>query len=186
MLKRDRELYLALLAIVVATGLYALAYRMDGVFPRASGLVGHGIGILGFTLMLLTEFAYSIRKRSNDSRLGSMATWLRFHIFTGLVGPYLVLLHTAMHFAGLAGVTMLFTGIVVLSGVIGRYLYTAVPREPEDLGGTVVTELERDRLLASRKRMATWYALHVPLTLVLFTLATTHAVVALLFATLQR
>ena len=50
---------------------------------------------------------------------------------TGLVGPYMVLLHTAMRFNGLAGLTMLLTVVVVASGLVGRYLYTRVPRAPE-------------------------------------------------------
>ena len=57
-----------------------------------------------------------------------MSEWLRFHIFTGIVGPYLVLLHTAWTFRGLAGVVMLLTILIVLSGFLGRYIYTAVPR----------------------------------------------------------
>jgi hypothetical protein len=57
-----------------------------------------------------------------------MASWLQFHIFTGLVGPYLVLLHTAWKFNGLAGVVILLTIVIVISGFIGRYIYTAVPR----------------------------------------------------------
>jgi hypothetical protein len=57
-----------------------------------------------------------------------MSGWLQFHIFTGLVGPYLVLLHTSWKFNGLAGVVMLLTVVIVASGIIGRYIYTAVPR----------------------------------------------------------
>ncbi len=105
-----------------------LAYRQAGTFPAASSLVGHGIGIVGFILMLMTATLYSIRKRLTDARWGSMAAWLRFHMVTGLVGPYMVLLHTAMRFHGLAGVAMLLTVVVVVSGLVGRYIYTAVPR----------------------------------------------------------
>jgi hypothetical protein len=115
-------------AIVASTAIYVLAYRQAGRFPSASGLVGHGIGIVGFILMLLTATLYSIRKRLTDVRWGSMAAWLRFHMVTGLVGPYMVLLHTAMRFHGLAGLAMLLTVVVVISGLIGRYIYTAVPR----------------------------------------------------------
>jgi cell division protein FtsB len=57
-----------------------------------------------------------------------MSSWLEFHIFTGLVGPYLVLLHTSWKFNGLAGVLSLLTLVIVVSGFIGRYIYTAVPR----------------------------------------------------------
>lgn len=111
MLRRNQELWYALLGIVIVTALYALAYQTDGTFPRASGLVGHGIGILGFVLMLMTETLYSIRKRVASAQWGSMAGWLRFHVVTGLVGPYMVLLHTAVRFRGLAGIAMLLTEI---------------------------------------------------------------------------
>jgi hypothetical protein len=38
------------------------------------------------------------------------------------------LLHSSWKFNGLAGAVTLLTIIVVLSGVVGRYIYTAVPR----------------------------------------------------------
>jgi len=71
--------------------------------PTASGWVGHGIGIAGSILMLMTATLYSLRKLRADASWGSTASWLRFHMVTGLVGPYMVLLHTAMRFHGLAG-----------------------------------------------------------------------------------
>jgi hypothetical protein len=126
-----RELWLALLAILLITALYLVVVFRLGSVPAASGFFGHSLGILGFTLMLMTEFLYSRRKRSKRARWGRMAVWLQFHIFTGIVGPYLVFLHTSFKFNGLAGVVLLFTGIVVLSGFIGRYIYTAVPRTAE-------------------------------------------------------
>jgi len=187
--RRSRELWYALVAIVTITALYVVAYLQASAFPMASSLVGHGIGILGFILMLMTATLYSIRKLRTDASWGNMAAWLRFHMVTGLVGPYMVLLHTAMRFKGLAGLAMLLTVIVVLSGVIGRYLYTAVPRtidgaeaaasgaDPDDL---------HDRLVKRRRALATWHTFHVPLTWALFAAAFVHVVAALYYATLQR
>jgi hypothetical protein len=185
---RTRELWYALVAALVVTGLYWLAYLQAGAFPRASSLVGHGIGVVGFLLMLMTETLYSIRKRRTDAAWGSVAGWLRFHVFTGLVGPYMVLLHTAMLFQGLAAVALVLTGVVVASGVVGRYLYTAVPRTIE---GHESPDVARDAdrtqgLMARRARLATWYSFHVPLTWVLFATAFVHSGAALFYATLQR
>ena len=143
--RRYRELWYALIAIVAITALYLVAYQRAGSFPAAYSLVGHGIGILGFILMLMTETLYSIRKQLTDARWGSMAGWLRFHMVTGLVGPYMVLLHTAVRFRGLAGVVMLLTIIVVVSGLVGRYIYTAVPRA---IDGTEVEVSAVDRRIA--------------------------------------
>ena len=123
-----RELLLALIAVVVISLAYIFMQIALQETPAASSFYGHSLGILGFVLMLMTETLYSLRKRSRSARLGAMSRWLEFHIFTGLVGPFLVLLHSSWKFNGLAGLLMLFTLIIVASGFIGRYLYTAIPR----------------------------------------------------------
>jgi hypothetical protein len=124
----NRELWLSFSAIVAITLAYSFVVVTSGGVPAARELFGHSIGIIGFILMLMTETAYTLRKRSRSARWGRMQHWLQFHIFTGLVGPYMVLLHTSWKFNGLAGMVMLLTVIIVASGFIGRYIYTAVPR----------------------------------------------------------
>ena len=128
MLQKSRELIYSLLAIVFITIVYLLMVALERNTPAASSFYGHAMGVLGFILMLMTEILYTVRKRMSHARWGRMATWLEFHIFTGLVGPYLVLLHTSWKFNGLAGVLTLLTFMIVLSGFVGRYIYTAVPR----------------------------------------------------------
>ncbi len=118
---------MATLAIVVVTGLYG-GYVGAVAVPAASGLLGHAMGIVGFTMMLMTETLYSLRKRAMRRPRGSMRAWLQFHIFTGIVGSWLVVVHSAWAFNGLAGWLTLMTVVVVASGFIGRYIYTAVPR----------------------------------------------------------
>ncbi|MEJ2011142.1 MAG: hypothetical protein P8X64_02835 [Anaerolineales bacterium] len=144
-MRSNRELVLAALAMILIGGLYLAAVLWDST-PRASGFLGHSLGVLGFVLMLSTETLYSLRKRSTRARWGRMSSWMQFHIFTGIVGPYLVLLHTAWRFQGLAGVVTLLTLIVVLSGFIGRYIYTAVPRNADGVMvevGQLQSELDR-------------------------------------------
>jgi hypothetical protein len=131
-MQTKRELWLAAAAIAIITVGYLTAVNQSGV-PAASGLLGHGLGIAGFILMLMTETLYSLRKRAIRRPWGRMRDWLQFHIFTGIVGPYMVFLHTAWEFRGLAGIVLLLTGLVVLSGFIGRYIYTAVPRTADGL-----------------------------------------------------
>jgi hypothetical protein len=134
------ELWLALFANLAITGVYLFVLALWQEIPAASGLFGHSIGILGFLLMLMTEILYSLRKRSFSARWGRLSTWLRFHIFTGLVGPYMVLLHSSWKFNGLAGVVMLFTIIIVISGFVGRYIYTGIPRTADGI------ELEAEQI----------------------------------------
>jgi hypothetical protein len=187
--RRHLELWYALLAIVLVTGAYAWAYVRANEFPAASGLIGHGIGIVGFVLMLATATLYTIRKRITDSRWGSVAFWLKLHMFTGIVGPYMVLLHTSMKFQGVAAVAMGLTVVVVISGIVGRYVYTRVARTID--GALLVasgpeTERRREELASRRRALATWHTIHIPLTWALFAAAFIHVVAALYYATLQN
>jgi hypothetical protein len=127
-----RELWLSLVALGAITGLYLGVSLRLGV-PEARGLFGHSLGILGFTLMIATETLYSLRKRAMRRVPGRMSDWLQFHIFTGIVGPYMVFLHSAWANRGLAGIVLLMTAVVVASGFVGRYIYTAVPRTADGL-----------------------------------------------------
>lgn len=142
-MSRSGELLAALVTVIVVTVLYTGTGAALGV-PPSSSLPGHVLGVIGFTLMLLTEVGYSTRKRSTGRVRGTMRSWLRFHIYTGIVGPYLVLLHTAWHFNGLAGLLTLMVAMVVASGFIGRYIYTAVPRTAD---GAMIEAAELSRLL---------------------------------------
>lgn len=143
--RSNRELWLSFIAILGISTAYFFVLSWFNSVPPASDFFGHVIGILGFILMLMTETLYSLRKRSRSARWGRMSAWLDFHIFTGLVGPYMVLLHSSWKFNGLAGVTMLLTVIVVASGFIGRYIYTAVPRTVD---GVEVDAAELERQIA--------------------------------------
>jgi len=141
----NRELWAAFIAIIIVTLIYLFIMSQLGGIPAASGFFGHGLGIVGFIFMMMTEILYSWRKRSRSARWGRMSSWLRFHIFTGLVGPYMVLLHSSWKFNGLAGIVMLLTVIIVLSGIVGRYIYTAIPRTAD---GAEIESAELDRQTA--------------------------------------
>ena len=184
MLRGNRELWLAFLAMIMITGLYGLVVVLTREIPPASELFGHGLGIVGFVFMLMTETLYSLRKRSRSVRWGRMSNWLQFHIFTGLVGPYMVLLHTAWKFNGLAGVTTLFTIVIVISGFIGRYIYTRIPRTMDGL--EIEGTLSQEALKQARRLMALWHTVHIPIGMALFVSAFVHAGAALYYATFLK
>jgi hypothetical protein len=146
MTRTNRELWLAFWAVLLISGLYLLVVLQRRSVPAGREFFGHSLGILGFLLMLMTETLYSLRKQSRSARWGRLAGWLQFHIFTGLVGPYLVLLHSAWKFNGLAGVLTLLTVIIVASGFIGRYIYTAVPRRAD---GTMLAASELEASISA-------------------------------------
>ncbi|GAB4415607.1 MAG: hypothetical protein Kow002_00810 [Anaerolineales bacterium] len=181
MLRNAKELWLAFVAAVFITGVYGLVLFFTREIPPAGELFGHSLGILGFTLMLMTETLYSLRKRSRSARWGRMSSWLQFHIFTGLVGPYMVLLHTSWKFNGLAGVTTLLTVIIVISGFIGRYIYTRIPRTADGL--EIQGALPEKALKSARRLMALWHTIHIPIGMALFTAAFVHIAAALYYAT---
>jgi hypothetical protein len=187
MLAKNKELWLALLAAVMITGMYAfVVYRYSAV-PEAAGFFGHMIGVVGFLMMLMTETLYSFRKRSRKGRWGSMKSWLQFHIFTGLVGPFMVLLHTSWKFNGLAGATTLLTVVIVISGFIGRYIYTRIPRSLDGLEMTGTGAQAYAAMLARTRRMLSiWHAIHIPIGMALFVAAFIHVGAALTYATLLR
>jgi hypothetical protein len=184
MLRGNRELWLAFLAMILITGLYGLVLVLTREIPPASELFGHGLGIVGFTFMLMTETLYSLRKRSRSVKWGKMSTWLQFHIFTGLVGPFMVLLHTSWKFNGIAGVTTLFTIIIVVSGFIGRYIFTRIPRTLEGL--EIEGALSQGALKRARQLLALWHTIHIPIGMVLFISAFVHIGAALYYATFLK
>jgi cytochrome b561 len=173
---RSAELHAALAAIVVVSVVYASVARQG--LPAASGLFGHGIGVAGFVLMVVAETAYTWRKRPGRNGPGPARVWLQVHVFVGLVGPYMVLLHGAFRFRGLAGALMLLVLAVVASGVIGRFGYAEAARFGAEEGPA--------RSGATRRMLSVWYLLHVPLSLAMFALAAVHILAALYYATLLR
>lgn len=187
MLRSAKELWLALLAMLFITAAYGVITILEQGFPAASSFYGHSLGIVGFIFMLITETLYSLRKRSRSARWGKMADWLQFHIFTGIVGPYMVLLHSSWKFNGLAGAVSLLTAVIVFSGFIGRYIYTRIPRTVDGLEDvTVIAQMQAGAIANARRLMALWHTVHIPIGMALFTSAIVHILGALYYATFLK
>ncbi len=185
MYHNNKELWLSFFACVLITAVYTLVALWYRAIPAAGSLFGHLIGIIGFVFMLMAETLYSFRKRSRRAHWGSMQSWLQFHIFTGLVGPFMVLLHSSWKFNGLAGASMLLTILIVISGFVGRYIYTLIPRSLD--GSEMPASGVQTAVLArARRLMAIWHAVHVPIGIALFAAAFIHAGAALYYYTLLR
>jgi hypothetical protein len=76
--------------------------------------------------------------------LGKVKWWFWVHLFLGIAGPWLILVHSSFQIGSLnAGVALYSMVIVVASGVVGRFIYVRVNR---GLNG------ERMSLLELRKR----------------------------------
>lgn len=99
---------------------------------KPSGAYGHGLGIIGTLLILFGVSIYIARKRYNFlSKYIRLKYLLEFHIFLCTLGPILVLFHTAFKFGGIVSIAFWSMVAVVLSGVIGRFIYIQIPRTIE-------------------------------------------------------
>ena len=156
MSKRSTELYFALAVALLITVLY-LAAAQNGV-PRSSGLLGHALGIAGFLLMLGAETLYSWRKQMRGAGRGRISTWLQAHIFIGLVGPFLVLLHSAWRLNGLAGGVMILTMLMVASGFLCSYIYSALPHTVD--GSELALRDLETQIAAANSQLQGWTAGH--------------------------
>ena len=95
---------------------------------KAGGSVGTKLGIIGSSMMVLM-LVYSLRKRvAALRRLGALSRWLDVHIFLGVFGPLLVVLHSGFKVQGVVALSFWSMIIVASSGVLGRYLYLQIPR----------------------------------------------------------
>jgi hypothetical protein len=134
-----------LVGFAVLAGLVAVGYKYY-LLPRGlrykspqhallkpSGLWGHGVGVLA-TMFMLLNFIYPLRKRLSVFKgKGSIAPWLRFHVFVGIMSPLIILFHTAFQWGNqLATSTYVSVVIVVATGLVGRYFYGWVRVDPAD------------------------------------------------------
>ena len=93
-----------------------------------TGRLGHGYGIAG-TALILTNLLYLVRRRFARLSVGSLRAWLDVHVFTGLFGAMLVMFHSAFQVrSGIAMVTVGSLLVVIVTGLLGRYLYSLSPR----------------------------------------------------------
>jgi cytochrome b561 len=99
----------------------------------------------------------------------------------------MVLLHSSWKFNGLAGATMLLTVVIVISGFIGRYIYTRIPRNLDGIEvESAVGGIQASALSQSRRLMALWHTIHIPIGMALFVSAFVHIAAALYYATLLK
>jgi hypothetical protein len=94
---------------------------------RPSGMLGNGYGWVA-ALLVVMNLMYLVRRRLAGSKLGSMRVWLDIHVFTGLTAAVLVTFHSAFQLrTPVATTSAASLGVVVLTGLIGRFLYALTP-----------------------------------------------------------
>jgi hypothetical protein len=62
------------------------------------------------------------------SRARAIPHWLDFHVVLGTVAPFIIAFHASFKFGNIAGMAFFSMLAVTLSGFVGRYLYSQIPR----------------------------------------------------------
>jgi hypothetical protein len=95
--------------------------------PTGASPAGLAFGIAGYALMLFAGLL-GARKKVPTWRLGRAQTWMRGHLWLGLLSFPLILFHGGFAWRGpLTAILMLLLFIVVISGVFGAALQHFLP-----------------------------------------------------------
>ena len=133
---KDRELLIvtSIFTVLVFAWLGFLLH----VSPRFAGSgLGAVFGISGAVLMLV-PLAYVVVKRipffkERVTQYVSLQTWLSVHVYTGIVGALLALIHTGHKYTSLLGIALTATMLlVIVSGFVVRYLVAFVNVDMKD------------------------------------------------------
>ena len=134
MKERERIVVLGILSVLLLAWLGFLVHRS----PRFPGSgIGAVFGIAGAVLMLI-PLAYPIAKRipflhARVTPRVSMQSLLTLHVYAGIFGPLLAIIHTGHKFDSWLGVALTASMLlVVVSGFTVRYLLTYVGHEIKD------------------------------------------------------
>lgn len=126
--ERDRLAASGLVTLMLILWLGFLVHRA----PRFAGSAWGGVlGVAGAVIMLIPLAYTAVKripplKRAIAPRL-PLRTLLTWHIYAGIVGPILGLLHTGHRFESPLGIALTTAMILsVLSGFVGRYLMAQV------------------------------------------------------------
>ena len=119
-------------------------------FQSGRGL-GHWLGYIGTSAMLIAVL-YSLRTRVRFfSRVGRQSVWLSLHVWLGLIGGVLVTYHSALKLDRWASIACILIWIILLTGVVGRYLHGRLH------AGVGLAEFELSSL---RAQLARWSPPH--------------------------
>jgi hypothetical protein len=134
MKNRERLIVISVFIVLVFAWLGFLLH----VSPRFAGSgLGAAFGISGAVLMLV-PLGYVIAKRvpflkERIIRHVSLQTWLSIHIYTGIAGALLALIHTGHKYVSPLGIAVTASMLlVVVSGIVLRYLTPFVNLDMKD------------------------------------------------------
>jgi hypothetical protein len=112
---------------IISTVAYILYSVETPGGPRGGSGMGLTFGIVGYALMLYAGLL-GARKQVPTWRIGRAQTWMRGHLWLGMLSLLLILFHSGFAFRGpLTLVLMLLFFIVIGSGILGAAIQHYVP-----------------------------------------------------------
>lgn len=119
-------------AFVLATGYFGYyfhrVHQPGGAGWSSQSWTGLGYGIAGFAMMIFCGLL-GVRRSVRIWRLGRGQSWLRAHIWLGLLAFPLIYYHAGMRFGhNLTLVLMILFAIVLVSGIFGVVMQNVLPR----------------------------------------------------------
>lgn len=130
----DRVIVSGLVLLMLVLWLGFVLHRS----PDFAGSAWGGVFAVSGTALMLIPLAYALVKRIGPLRKAltahlSMGRFLQVHIYGGLAGAILVLVHTGHKFQSTLGIALTaMTLLVVLSGFVGRYLLGFIAEDVRD------------------------------------------------------
>ena len=131
MKERERIVTGSLILLVLVLWLGFVVHRS----PRFPGSLWGGVLGVSGALLMLSSLAYSLVKRTGRlkravTKRAPMRTLLAWHVYTGVVGAILAVLHTGHKFNNPLGILLTAMMLLaVLSGFVGRHFLKYVSQE---------------------------------------------------------
>jgi hypothetical protein len=155
MQSRDRSVAVSIFLVLLVFWLGFLVHRS----PRFAGSAWGGFFGVTAALLMLVPLVYTLVKRIAPLRRQftqrfSFRSLLQAHVYLGLIGALLALLHSGHKFQSALGIALTATMLlVVISGFIGQYFLRYVAEDIREkqvqLGGLWRTLEVKSRALAS-------------------------------------
>ena len=114
--------------LALSTAAYVVYARSALNGPSGSSVMGLIFGSIGFGSMLFATLL-SLRKKFPVWRIGRAQTWMRGHLWLGLLSYPIILFHAGFSWGGpLTSAMMWMFTVVVVSGLAGAALQHYMPR----------------------------------------------------------
>lgn len=118
----------SLIILAASAAVYVFSVLQSPQGPRGGSPIGLLFGVIGFGFMIFAALL-GARKRVPVWRLGRARTWMRGHLWLGLLSLPLIFFHGGFHFGGtLTEILMWLLIITVVSGIFGATLQHYLPQ----------------------------------------------------------